>query len=147
LRYSIFNVLGVSKVSPLARRLYAASQVRRNIGIFSCIPRIPSFITLIYFAVTSEIFSRDRVTVPWFGLVIVFTELIQFVTAGKHFAFALPRTLQITIVHTKSSLSVTVFISRCVVATPTAKVLLPLASHPFPGQLTLPHSNSLMKLN
>jgi hypothetical protein len=51
-----------------------------------------------------------------FGLVIGFIELLQLVTASKDYALTVLHTSQTTIGHTWSSHSVTVFISRCLIA-------------------------------
>jgi hypothetical protein len=51
-----------------------------------------------------------------FGLVIRFTELLQLITTSKEHAVTCLHTSQITIGHTRSSQSVTVFTSRGLVA-------------------------------
>jgi hypothetical protein len=50
------------------------------------------------------------------GLVIRFIELLQLVTTSKDYAVTILHTSQITIGHTRSSHSATVFTSHCLVA-------------------------------
>jgi hypothetical protein len=50
-----------------------------------------------------------------FGLVIGFLEILQLVTTSKDYALTVLHQTQITIRHTRSSRSVTVFTNRCLV--------------------------------
>jgi hypothetical protein len=73
-----------------------------------------------------------------FGLVIRFIELLQLVTTSKAYAVTVLQTSQITVGHTRSSQSVTIFTSRCVVGTfigghsPSSEV----PNYPRPHHLT-----------
>jgi hypothetical protein len=51
-----------------------------------------------------------------FGLVVGFVEHLQLVTTSKYYALTVLHTSQISIGHTRSSQSVTVFTSRCLAA-------------------------------
>jgi hypothetical protein len=51
-----------------------------------------------------------------FGLALVFTELLQLVTASEDYAITVLHTSEITIGHPRSSQAVIVFTSRCLVA-------------------------------
>jgi hypothetical protein len=88
------------------------------------------------------------VSIDGFLLVIRFIELLKVVTTRKDYALTVIHTSQITIGHTRSSQSVTVFTSHCLVASsngghsPSSGFL----NCPQP-QLPTSHSNSSQQLN
>jgi hypothetical protein len=59
--------------------------------------------------------SRDRVIIVGVGTEIGFIEHLQLVTTSNYNAIANSHTSLITIGHTRSSRSVTVFISSCLI--------------------------------
>jgi hypothetical protein len=63
-----------------------------------------------------------------FGLVNGLIELLQLLTTNKDNAVTVLHTSQITIGHSRSSQSVVVFTSSCLVAASAADVPLPLGS-------------------
>jgi hypothetical protein len=83
-----------------------------------------------------------------FGLVMRFIELLQLAATSMDYALTVLHTSQITIGHTRSSQSVTVFTSRCLVA---ASIGGGSPSSGFPNrtrpQLPATHSNSSQWLN
>jgi hypothetical protein len=83
-----------------------------------------------------------------FGLIIGFIELLRLVTTSKDYALTVLHASQITIGHSSSSQSVTIFPSRCLVAASNSGRY---ASSRFPNcprpQLPASHSNSSQRLN
>jgi hypothetical protein len=68
-----------------------------------------------------------------FELVIGFIETLRLLTTSKDFALTVLHSSQITIGHTRSSQSVTIVSSRCLVSASTADVPLPLGSGTVTG--------------
>jgi hypothetical protein len=79
-----------------------------------------------------------------FGSVIGFIESLQLVTASKDYALTVLHSSQITIGLTRSSQSVTVFTSRCLVMDPTMFSASGLMFLPAGDSLT---TNSLLQLS
>jgi hypothetical protein len=89
-----------------------------------------------------------KVTIDRFGMVIGFSELLQLVTTSKDYALTILHTSQITIGHTRSSQSVTVFTSHCLVIASNSGCF-PSSGFPNCPQPQLPasHSNNSQQLN
>jgi hypothetical protein len=83
-----------------------------------------------------------------FGLVIGFIDLLQLITTSKDYAVTVLHLSQITIGHTRSSQSVAVFTSCCLVAASNdgRSPSFGFPDCPWP-QLPASHSNSSQKLN
>jgi hypothetical protein len=65
-------------------------------------------------------------------LVIGFTELSELVTINKAYAVTVLHISQVTIGHARSSQSLAVFTSRCLLAASMAHVPIPLVSRTVP---------------
>jgi hypothetical protein len=83
-----------------------------------------------------------------FGLEIGFIELTQLKITSKDYVLTVLHTSQITIGHNRSSQSITLCTSRCLIASSNSgrSPSFGFLKCPWP-QLSVPHSNSSQQLN